>query len=301
MRITATPVAAPVQRTPAAVRRRSLLALVIDALLWVFLVGAVALVLVPVAFMFVASFMPPAEIFRSPFPWWPSRLYLENFLHALRGNDGRYLFVRTILNSTFVALSISFATVMLATLTGYSLAKLPFKGRTIVFLLILSTLMIPFETIMIPLYIVVTNIGLQDTYPGLIVPFLVSAFGVFLMRQTLLAFPDELLDAARIDGASEFGIFWRIVLPNAVPAMAVLGVLTFQSQWDNLIWPLLVVQSDSLKTIPLYIAAFTEEKHTNEGAMVAVAAIASLPMLILFVSLSRYFLRGANLFSATKG
>jgi multiple sugar transport system permease protein len=104
--------------------------------------------------------------------------------------------------------------------------------------------MIPFETIMIPLYIVVTSIGLQDTYQGLIVPFLISAFGVFLMRQTLLAFPDELLDAARIDGASEFGIFWRIVLPNAVPAMAVLGVLTFQGQWDNLIWPLLVVQSD---------------------------------------------------------
>jgi multiple sugar transport system permease protein len=99
---------------------------VIDALLWVFLIGAVALVLVPVAFMFVASFMPPAEIFRSPFPWWPSRFYLENFLHALRGNDGSYLFVRTILNSTVVALSISFATVMLATLTGYSLAKLPF-------------------------------------------------------------------------------------------------------------------------------------------------------------------------------
>jgi multiple sugar transport system permease protein len=258
-------------------------------------------VMVPVAFMFVASFMPPAEIFRSPFPWWPSQLYVENFLHALRGNDGRYLFVRTILNSTGVALSISLATVVLATLTGYSLAKLPFRGRTIVFLLILSTLMIPFETIMIPLYIVATGFGLQDSFAGLIVPFMVSAFGVFLMRQSLLNFPNELLDAARIDGAGEFGIFWRIVLPNVVPAMAVLGVLTFQSQWDNLIWPLLVVQSEEMKTIPLYIASFTEEKHSNEGAMVAVAAIASLPMLVLFVALSRYFLRGANLFAATKG
>lgn len=287
-------------RTQAARKRKPLLALLADSVAWILLVGAVLLVLTPIVFMFIASFMPARDIMKMPFSWWPDRLYLENFWQAIRGNDGKFLFPRAIFNSVFVALMVSFTTILLSALTGYSLAKLRFRGSGIVFLLILSTLMIPFETIMIPLYVVITNLGLQDTYGGLIVPFLLSAFGVFLMRQTLLGFPDELLDAARIDGATEFGIFWRIVLPNLFPAMAVLGIVTFQGQWDNLIWPLLVVQSAELKTMPLYVVSFMEEKSTNEGAMVAVAALASIPMLILFFSLSRYFLQGANVFSSSK-
>lgn len=274
---------------------------VVDALAWLVLIGAVALVLAPVVFMFVASVMPAREIFRMPFAWWPETFTLDNFYQGIRGNDGRYLFPRTVLNSVFVATTIALSTVLLSAITGYSLAKLPFKGRIVVLFLILASLMIPFEAIMIPLYIVITGMNLQDTYPGLIVPFLISPFGVFLMRQSLLSFPDELLDAARIDGASELGILWRIVLPNSMPAMAVLGVLTFSSQWDNLIWPLLVVQSDFMKTIPLYIVNFAEEKHTNEGAMLAVAVMASLPMLAMFVMLANFFLRGANLFAASKG
>ncbi len=267
---------------------------------WVVLVGAVLLVLTPLAFMFIASFMPARDIMRMPFSWWPDSFYLDNFWQAIRGNDGKFIFPRAILNSVIVSGSVAVTTVLLACLAGYGLTKLSFRGSNIVFILILSTLMIPFEAVMIPLYVVVTGMNLQDSYLGLIVPFLVSAFGVFLMRQSLLSFPDELLDASRIDGASELGIFFRIVLPNMLPVMAVLAILTFEQQWDNLIWPLLVIQSPELKTMPLYVVQFMDEKSTNEGAMIAVAALASIPMLVIFFSLSRFFLRGANVFSAGK-
>lgn len=284
----------------AAVVRRTPLEVVVHALGWVVLVVALVLVLAPLVFMFIASFMPSREIMRMPFSWWPSSFFLDNFWQAIKGNDGKFIFPRAILNSVVVSSCVALTTVLFSALAGYGLTKLKFRGSNIVFVLILSTLMVPFETVMIPLYVVVTGMGLQNTYAGLIVPFLLSAFGVFLMRQSLLTFPDELLDASRIDGASELGIFFRIVLPNMLPVMAVLGVLTFEQQWGNLIWPLLVVQAPELRTMPLYVVTFMEEKSTNEGAMVAVAALSSLPMLVIFFSLSRFFLKGANVFSAGK-
>jgi multiple sugar transport system permease protein len=280
--------------------RRTPLGALGNLLGWALLIAAVLLVLTPVAFMFIASFMPARDILKMPFSWWPETWYFENFWHAIKGNDGRFIFPRALLNSVIVSGTIAFTTVLLSTMAGYGLTKLHFRGAGIVFLFILSTLMIPFETVMIPLYVVITNLGMQNSYAGLIVPFLLSAFGVFLMRQSLLSFPDELLDAARIDGASEPGIFFRVVVPNLWPVMAVLAILTFEAQWDNLIWPLLVVQSSELKTMPLYVVTFMEEKSTNEGAMVAVAAISSIPMLIIFFTLSQYFLRGANVFTAGK-
>jgi len=208
--------------------------------------------------------------------------------------------LRSIWNSFLVASITTIGTVFLCSLTGFGLAKYKFRGRNFVFFMILGTLMIPFEAIMIPLYLIVTGMGMQDTYAGMIIPLLMSPFGVFMMRQYLLTFPDEMLDAARIDGASEFGIYWRIVLPNSVPAIATLSILTFRSQWDNLLWPLLIVQSPEKKTIPLFITIFVTEKYTNEGAMMAAAAIASIPMIILFLTLTKYFLAGSEVFAARK-
>lgn len=154
---------------------------------------------------------------------------------------------------------------------------------------------------MIPLYMVVTDMGLQDTYVGLIIPFVANAFGIFLMRQFFIPFPDEVLDAARIDGASEPRIFWNVVLPNAGPAIATLAIIAFRAQWDNLLWPLLIVQSDEMKTIPLYITKYMAETHSDEGIMMAVAVMASLPMFILFFTLSKYFVSTEGLHSSTKG
>ena len=265
------------------------------------LIGACALVVIPLLFMFTASTMPAIDIMKLPYPWISDHIHWQNFWNGLRGPEGDFILLRNTLNSLIVAVAVTASTVLLSSMTGYGLAKFEFKGRNAVFMTIMATMMIPFEAIMIPLYMVVMGMGLQDTYAGLIVPFLTSAFGIFLMRQFLLTFPDEVLDAARIDGASEPRIFTSIVLPNAGPAIATLAVLTFRSQWDSLLWPLLAVQSEEMKTIPLYITKFMAETHSDEGIMMAIAAMASLPMFILFFTMSKYFISREGLHSTTKG
>ena len=272
-----------------------------DILILLFLIGMCALVLIPLVFMFTASTMPAIDIMKLPYPWFSDHIHWQNFWNGLRGPEGDFILLRNTLNSLIVAAAVTASTVLLSSMTGYGLAKFDFKGRNAVFMTIMATMMIPFEAIMIPLYMVVMGMGLQDSYAGLIVPFLTSAFGIFLMRQFLLTFPDEVLDAARIDGASEPRIFASIVLPNAGPAIATLAVLTFRSQWDSLLWPLLAVQSEEMKTIPLYITKFMAETHSDEGIMMAIAAMASLPMFILFFTMSKYFISREGLYSTTKG
>lgn len=274
---------------------------VADILILLCLIGACALVLIPLVFMFTASTMPAIDIMKLPYPWFSDHIHWQNFWNGLRGPEGDFILLRNTLNSLIVAVAVTVSTVLLSSMTGYGLAKFDFKGRNAVFMTIMATMMIPFEAIMIPLYMVVMGMGLQDTYAGLTLPFLTSAFGIFLMRQFLLTFPDEVLDAARIDGAGEPRIFASIVLPNAGPAIATLAVLTFRSQWDSLLWPLLAVQSEEMKTIPLYITKFMAETHSDEGIMMAIAAIASLPMFVLFFTMSKYFISREGLYSTTKG
>lgn len=290
-----------VQRLKRKKTKNTLWSAIIDIFTWTFLIIAAVYILAPFVFMFTASVMPAGDIMKMPYRWIPKGIYWQNYWQGIRGNDGSFIYLRNILNSLIVASAVTASTVILAALTGFGLAKYHFKGRYVVFMMILATMMIPFEVIMIPLYLIITKLGLQNSYAGLITPFLVSAFGIFLMRQYYVTFPDEILDAARIDGATEPMIFTKIILPNSVPALATLAVLTFKSQWDNLLWPLLVAQSEEMKTIPLYIVRFTAEKHTDEGAMMAVAAVASIPILILFFKLSRSFIGGASVYSARKG
>jgi len=282
-------------------RKSNVSSVIIDGFIWLFLIGTAMFILAPLVFMFAASVMPASDVMKMPFPWIPKGIYWQNYWQGIRGNDGSFIYIRNILNSFIVAGSVTVSTVILSAITGFGLAKYRFWGRDIVFMMIMATFMIPFEAIMIPLYLVITKLGFQDSYQGLIVPFLVNAFGIFLMRQYYITFPDEMLDAARIDGASEIMIFRTVIIPNSIPVMATLAVLTFKAQWDNLLWPLLIVQSEEMKTIPQYIVKFISEKHTDEGALMAVASIASIPLLILFLRLSKYFLGGAALFSSRKG
>lgn len=271
-----------------------------NVLMTLFLVISAVLILMPLLFMFTAAFMPAAEITSIPYRWIPEKIQWSNFYRALAGNDGNFVFLRNTVNSLIVSSVITAATLILSCITGYALAKFHFRGRNTVFMFIMMTMMIPFETIMVPLYMVVLNLNLQNTYGGLIIPFMMNAFGVFMMRQYLLTFPDDVIAAARIDGCSEPGIFSRIVLVNSGPALATLAILTFRQQWDNLMWPLMVAQDQRLKTIPTYIVSFAEEKFADEGAMMAVALLASLPMVVLFLSLSKYFLGGSAMYSAGK-
>ena len=280
-----------------------------EVITYIVLALLVVFTIVPIIFMFCASFMDAKQILAMPFRWIPSkeyftsstRTFLTNFVKAVRGNNYNNIFFTAMINSLIVAITCSVTTVFFSALCGYGLAKFHFKGRNVVFMAIMSTMMIPFEAIMIPLYLVSRSLGIMNTLPGLIIPFAISAFGVFQMRQYLLTFPSEFLDASRVDGLREFGIFLRIVLPNSTPVIATLGILSFRNQWDNLLWPMLCAQAEKLKTLPLYISSFAEEKQTDEGALMACAFLASIPMFILFFTLSKYFLGGAAVFESRKG
>ncbi len=271
-----------------------------NAVTWAALAVFAAIVVAPLVFMLGASLMDSIEIMTMPYRWIPSKIKWANYARAVAGNDGSFVFPRNIANSVIVSGTITVTTVFLSAMVGYGLAKFRFKGKNIAFLAIMATMMIPFETIMIPVYLVTLNLGLQDSYGGLIVPFMLNAFAVFQMRQYLQTFPDEILDAARIDGTSEPSIFARIILPNSGPVIATVAVLTFRQQWDNLLWPLLITQREEMKTIPAYIVKFAAEKYADEGAMMAVAVIASVPVIALFLALSKYFVGGSAMYAAGK-
>jgi multiple sugar transport system permease protein len=265
------------------------------------LIALLLFILAPLAFMVTASLMPARDIITMPYPWLPKGLYWQNFLKAIAGNTRNYLFFRSFFNSLVVASVVTVTTVLIASLTGYSLSKFDFRGRNLVFMLIMATMMIPFEAIMIPLQQVSMQLRLQNSYGGMILPFLVDAFGIFMMRQYFITFPDEFIDAARVDGMGEFSIYRKILLPNAGPVVATLTILAFRGQWDSMLWPLLIVQSEAMKTLPLYIMKFTGDINSDEGSQMAVSLLASIPMLILFFSMSKYFISGSAVHSSRKG
>jgi multiple sugar transport system permease protein len=257
-------------------------------------------ILVPIMFMLVSSIKNPNDVFEFPFRWIPRRLHFYNYLQAIAGNDQKYYFIRNTFNSLFMAGSIMCLNVLMASAAGYGLTKFRFKGRQVVFVLILATMMIPFETIMIPLLMLTIRLRIQDSYMGLIFPIMLTAFAVFLMRQSILTVPDDYIDSARIDGAGELRIFFSIIFPSVRPTAVTLAILVFREAWDNLIWPLIVVQSQKYKTLPLYIIRFLDEKYTNEAALMAVAVLATIPMFVLFFTFSRYFI-GEGILTGAKG
>jgi multiple sugar transport system permease protein len=240
---------------------------------------AAAVALVPVIWTVLSSLKANDAIFAVPMRWLPTTLQWNNYSDAFQvAPFGRYF-----LNSAIVAASVTATTVFFGAMAGYGFSKFRFPGRNLVFGLILSTFMIPFPVIMIPLFVLVRNLGWVNTYWGLIIPGALTGFAVFMMRQFIQAIPSELFDAARIDGAGEVRIFLTIVLPLARPALATLGILTFLDSWNNLLWPLIVIQSDEMETIPLGLTKFSTLYSSNYAQMLAMAVIASLPVLVVFI------------------
>jgi ABC-type glycerol-3-phosphate transport system permease component len=238
-----------------------------------------ALAVIPVIWTVLSSLKSNDTIFAIPVQWLPTSLNWTNYIDAFRvAPFGRYF-----LNSTIIAASVTATTVFVGAMAGYGFSKFRFPGRNLVFGLILSTFMIPFPVIMIPLFSLVRRFGWVDSYWGLIVPGALSGFAVFMMRQFIQALPGELFDAARIDGAGELRIFLTMVLPLTKPALATLGILTFLDSWNNLLWPLIIIQSDNMDTIPLGLTKFSTLYSTNYVQMLAMAVIASLPVLIVFI------------------
>jgi multiple sugar transport system permease protein len=255
---------------------------------WVYVVLAVALLLtvVPFLWMLLGSFKPEAELQRVPPTWWPETPTLQNYRELF----DRLNFPRFFGNSVLVAVAVTAGNLVFCSMVGYALAKLDFAGKRVLFALVLGMLMVPGVVTFVPLFVLVSNLGLVNTYPGLILPFLVTPLGVFLMRQFIAGLPDQLIEAARIDGAGEWRIFSRVILPLCGPPLATLGLLTFLSSWNNFLWPLVVAQSEDKYTLPVALALYSVGQNaTRYGLLMAGAVVIIIPVVALFIALQRYF------------
>jgi multiple sugar transport system permease protein len=243
----------------------------------------------PFLWMLLGSFKPAHDFLVAPPPILPTAPTLENYDHLFNQLD----FPRFFLNSTIVAGSITAGNLLFCSMVGYALAKLHFRGRGLLFKVILGTLMVPSSVTVIPLFVLISLLGLPNTYPGLVLPFLAGPFGVFLMRQFLLGIPDELIDAGRVDGAGEWRIFWQVVMPLAGPALATLGILTFLASWNAFLWPLVVATDASMYTLPVALATFSRGQHQADYGLLMAGSVAIIvPVLIVFILLQRSFTRG---------
>ncbi|WP_369374260.1 carbohydrate ABC transporter permease [Promicromonospora sp. Populi] len=243
----------------------------------------------PLLWMVVSSVKPEGEIRQFPPTLLPEQFTWSNYTDLFASLN----FPRYFVNSVVVALLVTVGSVLFSAMVGYALAKLDFPGRRALFALVMGTLMVPGMVTFVPLFVLVANLDLINTYAALILPFLAAPFGVFLMRQFMLDIPDELLDAARVDGAGEFRTFFAVVLPQTRPALATLGILTFLGSWNNFLWPLVAVQNADLYTLPVALALYSTGQNTVQyGLLVAGATVIVLPILIVFLVLQRHIVQG---------
>jgi multiple sugar transport system permease protein len=253
---------------------------------YVFLTAAGLVVVFPFLWMVAASFKPLPDIYTLSLI--PRHFTWDNYRQVLaQGQFGRWY-----LNSLIVAVGTTVTVCFFDALTGYTIAKLNFRGRGLVFVGILSTLMIPTEMLIIPWYILSVRLHWVDTYWGLAFPGIMSAFGVFLMRQFFQSVPNDLLDAGRIDGVGEFGLFWRIALPQVRPALAALAIFNFLGNWNAFIWPVIVTQASAMRTLPVAIAFYSSENATYYNLITAAATLSIIPLLIVFFVFQRQIIRG---------
>jgi multiple sugar transport system permease protein len=238
--------------------------------------------------MLFTSLKPEAEIVTYPPELFPRTWTLENY-----GNVwSRIPFARLFLNSVLFAGGVTLISLTLDSMSAYALARLDFPGRNAVFIVILIALMLPFQVMFVPLIVTVHDLHLLDSYGGLIIPRATNAFGIFMLRQFFMTLPKELDEAARMDGCSEFGIYWRIILPLSGPALATLAVFHFMYNWNDFLWPLLITSSIEMRTLPAGLALFVGSHVVEYGVVMAGAILALLPLLVAFLFAQRYFIQG---------
>lgn len=262
-----------------------------EGLIYVVLLCGGVVMIFPFAWMLLTSFKEYREIIDITSSFLPRKPTLENYRDVLE----TAMFGRWFLNSLLVASLETTSVCFLSALTGYTLAKFDFPGRTIIFIMILSTLMIPTEMLVIPWYLMASKVNLIDTYWGIWFPSIVTGFGVFLMRQFMNGIPDDLLDAARIDGLNEFGIFWRVAFPLVKSAVAALAIFTFIGNWGAFLWPLIIVESTEMRTLPLGLAFFSGEAGVQWDMIMTGASIATVPVLIIFIIFQKHIIKGVAL------
>ena len=260
------------------------------------LLALAAVSLMPLLWMLSVSFMPAGEASRFPPPLLPSAATLDNY----REMFGRTGMGRNFVNSVLVSVAITLGSLLCNTLAGYAFAKLRFAGRERVFQALLAALVIPAQVAMLPLFLLMKQLGLVNSYAGVVVPALAGVFGIFLVRQYARSIPDELLEAARIDGAGEWRIFFQIVLPMLKPVLVTLAIFTFMAAWNDFMWPLIVLTDQEHYTLPVALASLSREHIMDVEMMMAGAVVTVIPVLLLFLLLQRYYIQGL-LLGSVKG
>jgi multiple sugar transport system permease protein len=252
------------------------------------LFGLAAITLFPLLWMVAASLMSPGEASTFPPPLLPSHATFENYRELFaRAGMGRYL-----ANSVFLAVTATLVSLLFNVAAGYAFAKLRFAGRDRLFKVLLGALVVPSQVAMVPLFLMLKQMGLVNTYGGVIVPGMASIFGIFLVRQYALSIPDELLEAARIDGASELRIFRVIVVPLLKPIIVTLAVFTLLGTWNDFMWPLIVLTDKDLYTLPVALASLSREHVQDNELMMAGSVLTTLPVLLVFIVLQRFYIEG---------
>jgi multiple sugar transport system permease protein len=258
-------------------------------LVWTLLFIGGLVMISPLAFMFATSFKTADQVYDLRLI--PAAPTLANYISVLA--DGR--FMRWFFNSMLVATIVTLSNCFFDSLVGYTLAKFDFRGRQFVFIAILSTLMIPTEMLVIPWYLMSSQLGWLDSYWGIMFPGMMTAFGTFLMKQFFEGVPNDFIEAARVDGLNEFQIWWKVAMPLVTPALSALAIFTFLGNWTAFFWPLIVTTSKELYTLPVGLSSFAVEQQIQWEMIMTGAAIATIPTLIVFIVLQRYIVRGVML------
>jgi multiple sugar transport system permease protein len=252
------------------------------------LILGLGLTILPLIWMLSASLMPAGEANVYPPRLFPSRITLEHYEALFTRLDlARYLF-----NSTLLATAVTLISLFLNSMAGYAFAKLRFPGRNLLFKILLSALVIPAQVSMLPLFLLLKQMGFVNTYWGVIIPGMASIFGIFLIRQYALSISDSLLDAARIDGAGEFRIYWSLVLPLCKPILVTLAIFTFMGTWNDFMWPLIVLTDDAMYTLPVALANLLGEHVQDTEMMMAGAVLTVLPVMLVFMVLQKSYIKG---------
>jgi multiple sugar transport system permease protein len=245
----------------------------------------------PLIWMVFSSFKPSLEVISTEFHLFPKTWTVRNYTKVF----DELKMGRGYLNSLIVAVSVTFFVLLSATAAGYLFSKLKFKGREALFFAVLGSVMVPPQIVLIPLYLLISKFRWINTYQGLIFPFIMNAFGIFLMRQSMYGIPNDLLEAARMDGASDFRIYFSVILPLVRSSIAVLGILIFLWTWDEFLWPLVTVSDNEMKTLPLLLAHFTQAEQRFPGESLAGATLVIGPVLVAYAFFQRHFVRGLSM------
>jgi multiple sugar transport system permease protein len=253
------------------------------------LILGLLVMITPFLWTLLSSLKPEGEVRAAPPTWWPQHPTLDNFRELFSRLD----FPRYFTNSIVVALVVTVANLLICSATAYALAKLPFPGRRAIFAIVVGNVMVPVMVTFVPTFVLVSRLGLVNTYAGLILPNIAQAVNIFLIRQYMLSLPDELLESARIDGAGEWRIFWRIALPLCRPVLATVATLTFLGSWNNFLWPLVVATTEDHYTLPVALALYSVgQNQTQYGLLLAGSVVVITPIVVVFFLLQKHFVQG---------